>query len=482
MLAHGLKRVADQSRNARDFTLPSLTRVIRETMAAFPVYRTYVKQDGLRQANDEHHISTALEIAKQKNPRVASSLFDFLRDVLLLREGGERGARFAMKFQQVSGPIMAKGLEDTAHYRYNRLVCLNEVGCDASRFGESIETFHAHNARILSRWPLSMTTTSTHDTKRSEDVRARLAVLSEVPDEWHRLVERLDGAARAASEGVLPVSNADAHLFYQTVVGAFPFEPIATDPAQAFEDRIASYLQKAVREAKLATSWATPNVAYEQALDVFIRGALRSPSFIGLAKDFVGGIVTYGATNSLAQLALRLAAPGVPDVYQGCELWTLTLVDPDNRVPVDFVTRSAMLAEMKTRADPTRDTATELVAAYADGRIKMYTTWRGLALRRAHPALFLEGSYEPIVVSEHVVAFERSHEGQRLVCVVPRFVRTLTGGREPWGLGDVWGDVTLPLGRPGKFRDVFTGACHEGVVLRLADVFSAFPVAWLLAT
>ena len=392
---------------------------------------------------------------------------------------GELGASFAMKFQQLTGPIMAKGVEDTALYRYNRLVCLNEVGCDASRFGESIDAWHEHNARILSRWPLSMTTTSTHDTKRSEDVRARLAVLSEVPDSWREFVGRFDLSARDACPEV-SISPADTYVLCQAVVGALPFERLTDEARPAFEDRIAAYLQKATREAKLLTSWTTPNVQYERGLDAYVRAALRSSAVRELAERFVAGIATYGATNSLAQLALRLAAPGVPDVFQGNELWTLRLVDPDNRVPVDFDLRRQLLADLQANGDPTPETARELVSSYADGRIKMYVTWRGLQLRRSHPGLFLEGSYEPLRVSDHTVAFARHHEGRRLVCVVPRLVRTLTGGLKPWALADAWGDTMLPLGRAGTLRNVFSGESLQGDAVRLADVFAVFPVAWLL--
>jgi (1->4)-alpha-D-glucan 1-alpha-D-glucosylmutase len=361
-------------------------------------------------------------------------------------------------------------------------VCLNEVGCNASQFGASIDAFHAHNANILSRWPLSMTTTTTHDTKRSEDVRSRLAVLSEMPGEWSEAVAQLDTAARKASDGAARVSNSDAYVFYQTVVGALPFERPTGDAQTAFADRIAGYMRKATREAKLATSWATPNVAYEQGLDDFVRAALRAPAFVDLAARFITRIAPYGAGNSLSQLALRLAAPGVPDIYQGCDLWGLTLVDPDNRAPVDFEARQAILAALESQGEPTADGTRRLLETYTDGRIKMYLTWRALTLRRTHPALFLEGSYEPIHVSDHVIAFERCHDEQRLLCVVPRLMRTLTGGRQPWALGRVWKDATLRLSRAGTFRDVFTGSSLAGEALPLAEVLSAFPVAWLLGS
>jgi len=480
VLGYALKRVADLSRDAMDFTLPSLTRVIKATMAAFAVYRTYLKPGTTPLPHDEEHIGSAIGLARAHNPRAEGSAFEFLHDVLLLRAGGEAGASFAMKFQQVSAPIMAKGIEDTAHYRFNRLVCLNEVGCDPSRFGESIESFHAHNARIVASWPLSMTTTSTHDTKRSEDVRARLAVLSEAPEEWSRFVYRADAIARAAGDSSGPTaSTAEAYLFYQTIVGMYPFEGPDEAESRKLEERAVAYMLKAAREAKLLTSWLTPNVDHERVLESFVRGALKAPAFLKAVRELVDCVATYGASNSLAQLALRLAAPGVPDVYQGCESWELSLVDPDNRRPVDFGQRSAMLADLRSKKSSTTTLARELVNTYVDGRIKMYVTWRGLQMRRKDTALFLQGSYEPIASSENVVAFERCLDGKRLVCVAPRFARTLTRGERPWALGDVWRDDCINLKRSGSFYDVFTGLEHDGERFLTGALLADFPVCWL---
>jgi glycogen debranching enzyme GlgX/malto-oligosyltrehalose synthase len=479
VLAHALKRIADTSRRARDFTLPSLVRVIKETIAAFAVYRTYVRPTGLRQKKDEARIREAIELARQKNPLMEGSPFEFLMDVLLLKERSEQAVSFAMRFQQLSGPIMAKGVEDTASYRFYRLVCLNEVGCDAGQFGTTVEEFHAHNASISARWPLSMTATTTHDVKRSEDVRSRLAVLSEVPAEWQNQVLRLHELARAASPSATRVSRNDAYLFYQTVVGILPPEPLGAG-LPALVERVAAYLLKAAREAKVHTSWTTPNPGYDEAIDRFVRESLGSPSFVTAASLFATSLARYGACNSLAQLALRLASPGVPDLYQGCEGWNDSLVDPDNRRKVEYVHLRALLADLKARGKPSPPLCGELLKHWDDGRIKMHVTSIGLRLRRELPALFLEGRYEPLGQSSHLVAFERSLGSARLVCAAPRLCRKLTKGEEPWPLGAVWGDERFSIPGGTRFQNAFTGEILEGDNVLLRDVFASFPVAWLV--
>ncbi|HZU84412.1 MAG TPA: malto-oligosyltrehalose synthase, partial [Polyangiaceae bacterium] len=478
------KRISESSRHARDFTRASLMRVIKETIAAFPVYRSYVRPDGSRDKTDEAHIAEAIAGARRESPMIEGSTFDFLHSVLLLRVRGEAAVRFAMRFQQLTGPIMAKGVEDTALYRFGRLVCLNEVGCDAGRFGGSVEAFHAHNAALLAQWPLSMTTTSTHDTKRSEDVRARIAVLSELPGEWSALVRDLQGrCARhlASIDGEPAPSPIDVYLLYQTVVGAMPFEGFAdAEGKTAFIERVARYMNKLVREAKVRSSWTNPNAAYDRAVDAFVRGVLGDPEIFACFESFARRVASYGAANSLAQLALRLASPGVPDVYQGCELWSLTLVDPDNRGAVDFARRRAMLADLRARGAPTPELAGELVAGFADGRIKLHVTHVGLRMRREMPALFLEAAYEPLDAPPHVVAFQRALPDRRLVCVAPRLSARQTGGARPFAIGDAWGDARLKVPRAGRYRDAFTGARLEGAEWPMAKVLARFPVAWLV--
>ncbi|HVV81568.1 MAG TPA: glycogen debranching protein GlgX [Kofleriaceae bacterium] len=488
MLGQALRRLAEADRRSRDFTLQTLTRAVRATIAAFPVYRTYLTPAGTREPNDERHVDHAIALAKRKQRNVDPSVFDYLRDVLLLRVRTPDAIHFAMRFQQLSGPVMAKGVEDTAMYRYGRLVSLDEVGCDPARFGETIDSFHEHNARALAAFPLTMTTTTTHDTKRSEDVRARLAVLTELPDRWIAHVRRWTELAAPhltrTRTGVAPAPG-DQYLFWQTVVGAWPFA--GEDPT--LTPRLVAYMEKATREAKLHTSWTSPDAAYEAATRRFVERMLADRAFVDDVAALVAALAPHGACNSLAQLALKLGSPGVPDVYQGTELWDLSLVDPDNRRPVDYARRRAILDELDARGaagargggEPTAALAGELLAAYADGRIKLHVTRRALQLRRRERLLFLEGGYQPIDGGEHVIAFERAHDGRRLVCVVPRLPVTLTRGGEAgrFPLGDVWGEQRLPVA--GTFRDVFTGAELGGDSLALRDVLATLPIAWLLA-
>lgn len=379
---------------------------------------------------------------------------------------------------------MAKGVEDTAVYRFHRLTALNDVGCDVSQFGTSVGSLHAHSAAMLARWPLSMTTTTTHDTKRSEDVRARLAVLSEIPKEWEALVRDLHGLAEGnlrELDGESAPSRNDAYLFYQTVIGAFPFEGFADASARVtFVDRLESYMLKAAHEAKDQTAWIAPNEDYDRALREFVVATLKSDAFVAQAEEFVRRIAPYGACNSLAQLAIRLASPGVPDIYQGCELWDLSLVDPDNRRPVDFVRRRQLLEALDAQGEPTPELATGLVQSFVDGRIKLHVTRTGLRMRRDHHGLFLEGSYRVLDGGPHIIAFERAHEGHRLICVAPRLPRSLTHGEVPWALGKVWGAQHIELGE-GEFVNAFTGEKLVGGNVALALVLCSFPVAWLVS-
>ncbi len=492
VLGHALKRIADHNRHARDFTLPALIRTIKEVIAAFPVYRSYVRPDGSRQKTDEAHIRAAVAQAMARNPTLERSLFDFLGDTLLLKDHGPATVAFAMRFQQLSGPLMAKGVEDTAFYRYPRLLCLNEVGADPSHFGTDPRAFHTHNTALLGQWPLSLTCTSTHDTKQSEDVRARLAVLTEIPDEWDRFVHQIDNLARgsaakdkAQGRGGSLLSGDDVYAFYQALVGVFPFGGLSDAvAAREMSERLVAYMRKAVHEAKVHSSWTAPNQAYDDAVEQFVRGALATPEVLATVSEMVSLIGTHGASNSLAQLALRLASPGVPDLYQGAESWLFKLVDPDNRGPVDHARLAAQLQELKQRGPASPELARELIAGFADGRIKLFLTWTGLQLRRQLPDLFLEGSYQPLEASgpasEHVVAFQRRLGSQRLVCAVPRLSRKLAKGKRPWPLGEVWGDGELTLTEPGQFRSVFDGGQLSGDRLSLSKLFANFPVAWLL--
>jgi len=470
MLGRQLRRIAEADRRSRDFTLAALTTAITDTIAAFPVYRTYIAPDGSREPNDEAHIAQAIALARRKNRDLDPSVFEYLRDVLLLAVPRPEAVHFAMRFQQMTGPVMAKGVEDTAMYRYHRLIAVNEVGCDPARFATSVDNLHAHNAAMLAAFPLTMTTTTTHDTKRSEDVRARLAVLSEIPAEWEERVTRWFYCVRGEQ---MPAPN-DLYLLFQTLVGAWPLAGDESD----LRERVTAFMIKAIREAKQDTSWTRPDEEYEGRVTATIARIFDDAKLLDEIRELALRIAPAGASNSLAQLAIKLASPGVADTYQGCELWNLCLVDPDNRRPVDYAHRTQLLNDLISRGEPTPSFARELVESYADGRIKLHITRTGLQLRRATPQLFLDGGYQPLAGGDHVIAFERTRADQRLVCITPRL---------PWKLGpqlpvgEVWGDAAIDLGRGERWRNPFTGEAHEGPTLRLRDVFASLPIAWLVA-
>ncbi len=487
MLARALERIAGKNRKWRDFTLVSLTSALVETIAAFPVYRTYLRPGEPPSEQDKRRVKHAVGVARRVNPGLAGSVFDFLEDVLLMRaEGGGADAeqeRFALQFQQLTGPVTAKSVEDTAFYRYHRLVNRNEVGGDPDKFAVSIDEFHAHNAERLRRWPLGMVTLSTHDTKRGEDTGARLAALTEVPDEWRRAVGRWSRRAEkvkaGASDSAMP-SRGDEYLFYQALVGAWPYGWDGRAGRDEFAERLAAYLGKAAKEAKLFTSWTNPDPAYDEAVAAFARGMLADEDFVADVRAFCELIAPAGATNGLAQSLLRYCAPGVADTYQGSELWNQSLVDPDNRRPVDFGRRREMLAEIVRRKGDPRALAAELLGRYADGAVKLYVAHVALAARRDRRELFLCGDYEGLPGDEHLVAFTRARGAERLVCCVPRLPQGLARGERSFPLGDAWGARSLALPHSGTYRNAFTGVRLENRgELALADVFADFPVALL---
>jgi (1->4)-alpha-D-glucan 1-alpha-D-glucosylmutase len=510
-LAHRLNQISEQQRRLRDFTLNSLTFVIREVIAALPIYRTYATCDRPPAGPGAAAIEQAVAEARRRNPRTDPSIFDFLRDMLLLRYPAgsgpqERDAQcsFVMKFQQTSGPVMAKGVEDTAFYVYNRLVSLNEVGGEPSHFGLTTAEFHRLNAQRAAQWPHSLLATSTHDTKRSEDVRARISVLSELPREFASALgrwSRLNSRHRARVGDQPAPDRNDEYLIYQTLLGAWPLGPLEVDARAGFTARIQAYLEKATREAKVHTSWINPNAEYDQALRGFIGAILderRSGRFLESFAPLQRQVAHFGMLNSLAQVLLKLSSPGVPDIYQGNELWDLSLVDPDNRRPVDYELRQRLLqalrSEIGRQAPVLGDLAEALLRSWPDGRVKLYLTHRALDLRRRRPDLFRDGAYRPLSTegprAEHVCAFARECGEQALVAVAPRLLVRLVGTSGP-GLplgGDVWGETRLDLGaaRPGdRFRDAFTGAILEPeerdgrASLALAALLARFPVALL---
>jgi (1->4)-alpha-D-glucan 1-alpha-D-glucosylmutase len=487
VLARDAARVARQNPQTADFTRNILHRAIRAVVAVFPVYRTYLDGRDAPTADDRRDLDWGIAQARKLASDLDASVFDFLHQLLSggLVAGPHSGfsrhavLRCAMKFQQYSGPVMAKGLEDTAFYRFNRLIALNEVGGHPDSFGVSLPAFHKANAVRAQRWPHAMLGSSTHDTKRGEDARARLAVLSEMPDAWARHVEawsRLLRARRGDVDAAAPPDRNDEYMIYQMLLGSWPVELLAGEmPAEelaAYRERVQGALTKSLREAKVHSTWAAPNAAYEAAVLDFAALALdpaRGVAFLAAFRPFAEQVAEHGARNSLVQTVLKLTSPGVPDIYQGAELWDLSLVDPDNRRPVDYDHRAALL---ERGAGP----ISTLMADWRDSRFKLEAIARLLALRRAAPDLFGRGDYEPLMAKgsdgDRVCAFARTHADHSLLVMTARFP-----GRQGW-------DAALEL--PARFatagwRDVLEGgdlSLARG--LPLAERLAALPACVLV--
>src|SRR5438270_1746774 len=509
VLANALSRIALSNRHTCDFTLNSLRSALAEIIASFPVYRTYVHPNGLT-PDDRRYIDQAVASGRKRSNAADLSVFDFINRVLLTETSGDepqwyRNAvvRFAMKFQQVTSAVMAKGLEDTAFYRYNRLISLNEVGGNPSRFGVTVEEFHRANHKRLQCWPDSMLASSTHDSKRSEDVRARINVLSEIPAAWRLSIRRWRDWNRSRKrpvDGKPAPSRNDEYLFYQTLVGAWPLGELSSEQWANFSERIEHYMLKAVREAKQHTSWANPNPDYENALGYLIHSSLerrKSNRFLSDFADFHRRVARLGMFNSLAQTLLKLTAPGVPDIYQGNELWDFSLVDPDNRRPVDYATRQKFLQQFMDcakAAHPCTAKSQELLGRWEDGRIKFYMIWKVLGCRKQHPDLFQRGNYIGLSVqgakAEHVCAFARQRNGQFAIVITPRLCANLLNGNRERSLGqDFWGDtrIELPSVAGSVYRNVFTGemvsaeTSGERNWLQVSSLLAAFPVGLFLS-
>ncbi|MGH8236031.1 MAG: malto-oligosyltrehalose synthase [Steroidobacteraceae bacterium] len=496
VLATQLDRIAQQDRHTADYTRAAIREAIREVIACFPVYRTYVSHRGVSD-EDRRIVNWAVNVARKRSIGAELTVFDFLRAVVL----GERGEgksesmrramlEFAMKFQQVTSPVAAKGVEDTALYRYNRLVCLNDVGNDPGRFGTSSAALHQANAERARAWPHAMLATSTHDTKRSEDVRARIAVLSELPDLWKLHVARWTrlnrSKRRQVGEDPAP-DRQDEYLFYQTLIGVWS----PTEDAAALTGRLQAYAVKAAREAKRSTSWIAPHAEYEKALGDFIAELLADPQRSAFLKDFrtlAQTVAFFGRINSLAQTVLKIASPGMPDFYQGTELPALTLVDPDNRRRVDFDAAAQHLAAVERLQGSPR----ELLWEQEGVASKLYVIRKLLQLRRDDPELFAQGDYQALQVDgarkEHVFAFARTYEGRSCIVIVPRWSAKLMDAVNELPLGDqVWAGTRIAVGSTVATRltDVFAGreVATEGEqgerTLSVAEVFAEFPVAAL---
>jgi len=478
VLAYMLDRLSEKNRWYRDFTLSALTVAVREVIACFPVYRTYAEPDRELSDYDRQVIERAVRGARRRNPGMEASTFEFLRDTLLLRfpeniddAGRAEHLRFVMKFQQCTGPITAKGIEDTAFYIYNRLAALNEVGGEPGHFGSAPETFHRQNAERRADFPHAMLATSTHDTKRSEDVRARLAAISEIPDAWRRAVQRFRTVNRKHKRDVEGEQAPDAneeYLIYQTLAGAWPLDGAITEE---FVTRIQDYITKAIKEAKVNSSWIQPNENWDAAARDFIAAILRSAkrnTFPQLFGPLADQIAELGAVNSLSQLLIKLTAPGVPDIYQGNEMWDLSLVDPDNRRPVDYNKLRQALAGI-TQASPG-----DLFGNWRDGRIKLFLTHKLLQYRRLHCDLFAQGDYLPVqvtgVFAESAFAYARRYEGLILLVIAPRLSARV--GFPP--IGERWQDTALDF-EPGQpLRNLLTGRDFSP---RLAEALDVLPFA-----
>ncbi len=501
-----LERIAERDRRTRDYTRSAQMAALFEIVACFPVYRTYVSERGV-EARDRHIIEMACAQAKERNPLLESSVVEFVQSVLLLEgvedESGTQRREVldcVAAFQQYTAPVMAKGLEDTLFYRYNRFVSLNEVGGDPSCFGVSVEAFHKASSERLHAWPHAMLCTSSHDTKRSEDVRCRLNVLAEIPDAWSDRVLRLrDQHQRLKGQGGAP-SYRDEYLFYQSLLGIWPLGPTDDEQMVELRARLVAYMAKAAREAKLTTSWVNPCSDYERGLTAFIEAVLdpvQNPGFREAWSAWVAPIARVGLWTGLSQVALKLLVPGIPDFYQGTEVWDFSLVDPDNRRPVDYPYRLGLMADIaRYDAAPPGERAAWLQGLCAepdDGRIKMCLTRTLLRLRRAHPDLFDHGAYLPLAVTgagaSHLVGFAREIAGQWLVVVVPRCYWAITRGAERLPLGaEVWGDTAVecpPQSVGVRLVDVFTGEPLVPPIptdrVLAADLFRTFPIAVLMS-
>ena len=490
VLSNMLDRLSEQNRWYRDFTLESLSRAVRETIACFPVYRTYLTPGQPVSEEDRQIVERAITAAKRRNPAMEESIFNFLRDVLLFRfppnlddAGRTAHTHFVLKFQQTTGPVMAKGLEDTVFYIYNRLAALNEVGGEPQQFGLTAEAFHERNIDRQRNWPATLLATSTHDTKRSEDVRARMVAISEIPELWRRSLQRWRVANHRWKRTINDVEAPDAneeYLLYQTLLGTWPIEangepqPAATPE---YIERIQRYMAKALHEAKINTSWIQPNEEWDAAMRDFVANILDSsprnkflPIFLPVAQE----IARLGAINSLTQTLLKLTSPGVPDVYQGNEIWDYSLVDPDNRRRVDYNRRREMLETLSTA------TPHELIQTWPDGRIKMFLTQRVLRFHREHADLFQHGEYLPLRASgtfaECCVSFTRQLADKWIVVIVPRLSSRV--GFPP--IGEAWKDtaIELPEALPvAQAHDLFT--CRPARLrdrrVKVANALSVLP-------
>ncbi len=516
LLAHKLNRISERHRRSRDFTLNTLRVALREILANFPVYRTYIR-NGYVSERDRQVICRAAAQAKRRNPATNAAVFDFIRDVLLLERPpdlDEAGLRerdlFVGRVQQVTSPVTAKGIEDTAFYRYVPLASLNEVGGDPLHSITTIEDFHRHNMSRLASWPHSLICTSTHDTKRSEDARARINVLSEIPHLWRKSVNRwarLNRRHHREVDGQPAPSRNDEYLFYQNLVGIWPLAPSDVKSLRELTDRMTAYMEKATHEAKVYTSWINPNSEYDAAIREFVAAVLNdSPKnrFLAEFRRFHEQITRWGVYNALSQTLLKLTSPGVPDIYQGQEQWDFSLVDPDNRRHVDFALYHKMLTRLRKDIGRNERSLLPLSRQLAenplDPRLKLFVTWRILQFRRQHPDVFQNGDYTPLNVegmkAKYLCAFTRrwhpssDAECTTVIVLAPRLIAELTSmqvdstpPRPPLGAA-VWEDtqIIVEAVKSSSWINLFTGqVCNQnGSCISISDALADFPVGVLI--
>jgi (1->4)-alpha-D-glucan 1-alpha-D-glucosylmutase len=455
-LASQFVEICEGNRDRRDYTRAEIRRAIREVAACFTIYRTYVVAERNELTDeDRHEIEAAVACAKEKRTDIDAGLFDFIADVLMLRQRGALESEFLLRFQQFTSPVMAKGVEDTVFYCFNRMIGLNEVGGAPANDGLTIEEFHAFCVKMQATFPLTMNTLSTHDTKRGDDVRARLAALTEIPGRWKSALQRWSRMNAGFKTNKFPDRNTE-YFLYQTLIGAWPISP----------ERLLAYMQKATREAKEQTAWTQQNKEFEDALRNFIQKILNSSEFLRDLDAMVVRVNQAGRINSLAQSLLRYTAPGVPDTYQGGELWDYRLVDPDNRTPVDYELRQSMLNELQQGMRPE-----EIMQRAESGLPKLWLAHKALTLRRNHPEWFgAQADYLPLQAlgakAAHVLGFARAGS---VAVVVQR-----------WNIerGDSWAGSTVDM-PPGQWRNLLTGDVLQGGRLRIQSLLNRFPVALL---
>ena len=491
-LVHLFATVAQNYRE--ELNLKNIRQALIEIICAFAVYRTYIHSKNYRD-EDKNYMKNAIDVAKNKNPALTDAT-DLVGRVLLPDASdadnlpaGNKSVDWIMKFQQLTGPVMAKGFEDTLLYNYNRLVGLNEVGASLDRFGILLEEFHKFNAMKTAHWPHSLNATSTHDTKRGEDVRSRIAVLSEMPELWSekvRLWRQINQQFKSDCHGLKAPDANDEYLLYQTLIGALPFDQ---DPTGDFKERIKLYMTKAVREAKEHSSWIEPDKQYEQACGDFVDRILDPSGSNRFWSDFLPfqkRIGAYGIFNSLSQTLLKMTSPGVPDFYQGSELWDLNLVDPDNRRPVDFEKRKRILGEIRSRE---LDSAfiEELLQTRLDDRIKLFLIFKVLNVRRKHTELFANGDYEPLKArgkyGNNVIVFLRRYGNKAVITIASRFLTSLIKAHElPLGT-EVWQDteISLPTSLQGDWQNAITsGSIRIENTASAGQILARFPVSLLI--